>query len=256
VRAFNLTDRPRKIAHIPEIAISGAKVVPFQTVAIPPAAFADAAWELDLGDAFAASGRLCITVAAKDKLAPAHSWPAYELAIDLIGEATLQQHLARCARKVRLPIDDLARWTPNVPSYGKMTMTRTDEGQWRLGVEFGKGDAWVYPYFRLPDDVAVAGYQGLVIRARCQGPAVVRVMVWEGDTGVAYLTGDASIIPADGAWHAAMVRFADLSLSGANAPDPDGRLDLEKVRKISFGMNSLVPRNRLEISDVYLVGDR
>jgi hypothetical protein len=269
VRAFNLSDQPRDIVLTPTFVPKGAKVVgdAARAVAVAAGAFADAKWDLDPGDAFAASSRFRITVTAKDRAAapaPAASAPAAAdekpplaiLAIDLSGEATHQQHVAHYARKVRLPIDDLDFWTPNVPRYGKMTMTRTDEGHWRLAVEFGKGDAWVYPFFRLSYGVSAAGYQGLVIRARCQAAAAVRVLVWEGETGVAYLTDGPSIIPADGAWHTAVVRFADLTLSGANAPDPNGRLDLPTVRKISFGMNSHVPRNSLEISDVYLVGGK
>jgi hypothetical protein len=43
-------------------------------------------------------------------------------------------------------------------------------------------------------------------------------------------------------------------LSGANAPDDNGRLDLPQVRRISLGLNSDAAENRLEISEVYLAG--
>jgi len=61
-------------------------------------------------------------------------------------------------------------------------------------------------------------------------------------------------VPADGKWHAAEVRFDELTLSNANAPDANGRLDLDQVRRISFGMNSDTAENRLDIGEAYLVG--
>ena len=41
--------------------------------------------------------------------------------------------------------------------------------------------------------------------------------------------------------------------STANTPDPNGRLDLESVRRISLGMNHAVDENVLEVSDLYVV---
>jgi hypothetical protein len=64
----------------------------------------------------------------------------------------------------------------------------------------------------------------------------------------------ASAIPPDGKWHTAVVRFKDLVLSGANTPDPNGRLDLDEVKRISIGFNTQSVENRLEVSDVYLLG--
>jgi hypothetical protein len=73
----------------------------------------------------------------------------------------------------------------------------------------------------------------------------------EGDTGVGYLTSR-SIILADGKWHTSFVRFDELSLSGANRPDPNSRLDLDQVDRISVGLNSESKENRLDVSDLYV----
>lgn len=78
------------------------------------------------------------------------------------------------------------------------------------------------------------------------------MFLWEGDTGVGYLTSR-TIIPADGRWHTATIRFTDFSLSGANAPDANGRLDRDQVRRVSIGMNSDAADNELEVSDVYVM---
>jgi len=156
---------------------------------------------------------------------------------------------------VRLPIQQTARWTPNVAGHGKMQMDSTPEAAWRLQVKFGEGDRWVYPFFKLPDNVRLSEHTALVIRARCQKPAEVRAFLWEGDAGAGYITPQ-SIIPADGQWHVAVVRFADLVLSGANAPDPSGRLDLDQVCRISIGMNTGAAENTLEVSDVCVGSDK
>ena len=124
-----------------------------------------------------------------------------------------------------------------------------------FSASFTNGDRWVYPVFQLPDELDMSRFSALVLRARCERPATVRVFLWEGDRGVGYLTSQ-SIVPADGKWHAAEVRFDELTLSGANAPDDNDRLDLGQVRRIAIGLNSDAPDNRLEISEAYLVGPR
>ena len=120
------------------------------------------------------------------------------------------------------------------------------------GPQFSEGDRWVYPYYQLPKDLDLTKYEGLLIRARSVRPSEVRVILWEGDKDIGYLSQN-PVIPSDGKWHVAVVRFHDLEISTANAPDPNGRLDLDQVHRISVGMNSRVNDNTLEVSDLYLV---
>jgi len=82
----------------------------------------------------------------------------------------------------------------------------------------------------------------------------VRMFLWEGDNGVGYLTQQ-TLIPADGKWHTAGIVFREFECSGANVADPNGRLDLDKVRRIAIGFNSETAENTLELSDVYVIGD-
>ncbi len=81
----------------------------------------------------------------------------------------------------------------------------------------------------------------------------MRVFLWEGERNVGYLTSR-SIIPADGEWHVAVVDFKSLTLSGANDPDPNGRLDLDKVARLSIGMNARERSAALEVSALYVLG--
>ncbi len=251
VRAFNLAQRAADLRLELDFGEAAGRVLSENpcAVKVPASGFADAAWDVDLSAAFTRHNEIAVTVRPAGDAAQ----QASPLVVTLIGEPTVAQCLERHAQHVRLPLGEAARWKPNVPSYGRMNLEPQPDGAVRLDVSFTKGDRWVYPYFTLPDDVDLSRYSALVLRARCERPATVRVFLWEGDRGVGYVTAG-SIVPADGQWHAAEVRFADLTLSSANAPDDNGRLDLGQVRRISFGMNSNAAENRLEISEAYLAG--
>lgn len=251
VRAFNLSLQPAVLRLALDFGEAAGRVLSENpcAVKVPASGFADAAWDVDLSAAFTRHNEIAVTVGPAGDAAQ----QASPVVVKLIGKPTIAQCLGRHARHVRLPLGEAARWQPNVPSYGRMSLEPQSDGAVRLDVSFTKGDRWVYPYFALPDDVDLSRFSALVLRARCERPATVRVFLWEGQRGVGYITPK-SIVPADGQWHAAEVRFADLTLSSANAPDDNGRLDLGQVRRISFGMNSDAAENRLEISEAYLVG--
>ena len=251
VRAFNLGSEPAEVRLALQVGGARQRVRSENpcVLQVPAAGFSDAAWDVDLTDAFAADDRLELRVQPLDPVPPG----TLPLAATLLGSATFDQRLARHAQRIALRLGQSARWQPNVPSHGRLELGPQPDDSVVLQVRFGEGDRWVYPHFQLPDDLKLDRFTGLVLRARCAQPATVRVFLWEGDSQVGYLTSH-SILPADGQWHAAEVRFDELALSGANAPDPNGRLDLDQVRRISFGMNSQAAENRLEISAAYLVG--
>lgn len=252
VRAFNLDTRPHELSL--QLSLSDPAAAPVGPavlrVTAPPAGFVDAEWRADVRQAFAKTGQLQVAIAARGDAAD----PIRPLAIDLAGEATLEQILARYGRAVRLPIGDLTAWRTNIVGHGRLTMQQTPEGHWQLDATFGKGDRWVYPIFQLPADVDLRRCAALVVRGRCERPAKVRILLHEGDTGVCYLTPE-PIIPADGQWHAVAVPLRSLTLSTANAPDPNQRLDLDQVRRLSLGLNSEADQNRLQVSDLCLVAE-
>lgn len=251
VRAFNLSQQAADLRLALDFGQAAGRVLSENlcAVKVPASGFADAAWDVDLSAAFTRHNEIAVTVRPAGDAAQ----QASPVVVKLIGERTIAQCLGRHARHVRLPLGEAARWKPNVPSYGRLNLEPQPDGSVRMDVRFTQGDRWVYPYFALPDDVDMSRYSALVLRARCERSATVRVFLWEGDRGVGYLTAG-GIVPADGKWHVAEVPFTDLTLSSANAPDADGRLDLGQVRRISFGMNSDAAENRLEISEAYLVG--
>lgn len=250
VRAFNLSDQPQRITlQLKAEAIkttSEAKVV----VDLPADGNGDAVWDLDFSGAFAATNRAKATV----ELVPAAGRVQRRLVAVFSGETTLPNILGRFRRTVKLPIGELGRWTPSITGIGTMKLDQTPEVPWRLSAQFKPGDRWVYPQFALPEGTDLRQFSGMVLRGRCSGQAEVRMFLWEGAGGVGYIT-PGSIFPADGQWHSVPVRFADLTLSGANAADPNGRLDLDQVRRISLGMNCRTEACVLEVGEAYLVGE-
>jgi len=205
-------------------------------------------WKLDLADSFASFEPVHILVTAREA-----GGVRDRIALDLIGEPGLEEALARVPVAVRIPVEDLKRWTPSIGAGGRMNMEAVGPRGWRLSVDHAPGsDRWAYPQFGLPGDVVLAGAKGMILRGRCRRAADVRVFLWEGDSGVGYINAT-GLFPGDGDWHVVRLGFADLQRSLANADDPDGRLDLGAVRKISLGLNSRADANDLEVSDVYLV---
>ena len=222
---------------------------PVRRIVVPAMSHSDVQWDVDLTDAFSATGTLTAAVSAEGK----GSEISDLVEIDLIGNPTLKQVLRRYSVQHPLPIGDLTAWRNAITGSGEMTMEATEDGLWRLKCQFKGGDRWVYPSLRLPGETAVERYSAIVVRARCAQKGAVRLFFWEGETGVGYLSG--GIIPDDNRWHTAVVSFDDLNVSNANRPDPNHRLDLDQVRRISIGMNSESDENTLEVSDVYLVAE-
>jgi hypothetical protein len=78
-------------------------------------------------------------------------------------------------------------------------------------------------------------------------PAEVRIMVFASDMKESHTPF--SILKADGQWHVTLVPLDGFLPSVAG--EPIGR----QIRDISVGLNSEVTTNRLEVSDIYLLGN-
>ena len=245
VRVFNLSSRAQRRS----LTLSFSQPVDFesdevQKATVPVTGHVDVRWNVNLSRAFAATGALTATVRT-DGTADEH------IEIDLIGNPTLEQVLRRYSVHQPLAIGDMNAWRPSISANGRLTLKTINDTGLQMSCQFQGGDRWVYPSFQLAKDVAVGQYSAIVLRARCLPKGAPRLFLWEGDTGVGYLSP--VIIPADSKWHTAVVPFEDLAVSGANRPDPNHQLDLDQVRRISIGMNSESDENALEVSDAYFV---
>ncbi|WP_337175588.1 hypothetical protein [Paludisphaera sp.] len=245
VEVFNLGDSAEALELSIAVEPEGqaGDLTPLRVEAAPRSVV-EASWTLNLAEPPADFAPIRIRLEARGPAGVRD-----RLAFTLLGEPSLEAAVARLPRHARLPIDDRSRWTPNIGAGGEMTIETGPDG-WKLGVRHAPGaDRWAYPHFRLPDSVDLSEARGLLIRARCRQPADARVFLWEGDSDVGYING-LSLIPADGEWHVARVDFDALVPSGANAPDPDGKLDRGSVRRIGLGLNSRTDSNELEVSDL------
>ena len=213
-----------------------------QEATIPAQGHVDVHWNVDLAKAFAATGTLTARVSTVEEGSEADEFVEIDLSETQPSSKSssgIPFNAAADRRHAGLAASHLG--------HGEMTMEADEDDGWRLKCQFQGGDRWVYPYFRLTEDVAVEQYSAIVLRARCSKKAAVRVFFWEGNTGVGYLSS--VVIPSDGNWHTAVVPFDDLMISGANQPDPNHQLDLDQVRRISIGMNSESDDNTLEVSE-------
>ena len=250
VQVFNLDKQPQEIAvrlTLPE-GSSLVEGAPTQKVSLGAEASTNVAWTADVHGASGALEPVHLGVTAEGAKVP----PIAPRELALAAEPDLPEILKRCPKATALPIRDLTRWQGAIARKGQMSMANSPETAWTLRCTFAEGDRWVYPQFRLPEGLDLSRFAAMVVRARCHRPGTVRVFLWEGDRGVGYIT-PSGIVPADGQWHVAVIRFSDLMLSSANAPDPNDKLDLDQVRRLSIGMNSQSAENVLDTSDVYLL---
>jgi hypothetical protein len=110
-------------------------------------------------------------------------------------------------------------------------------------------DLWAWPQFVVTEKVEQSRVTGVLIRARVLEKArFIRLMTWDG-AGNNTMTGF-DIIPANGEWHTAYVPFA----SYQNFDPPTA--DVARVKKLSIGITTEALKNTVEISDLYLVGEK
>ncbi|MDR1282380.1 MAG: glycoside hydrolase family protein [Opitutaceae bacterium] len=171
--------------------------------------------------------------------------PAALTLIPSLGEGDIAAHLKTSAYHFALTAGEAYRWDRN--ANGTVTFAHGPPAAWGFTIKFPPGvDRWAYPRFTLPQEVAQSRITGVLVRARCLKPAIVRLMSWndDGEMSVTHFP----IIPADGEWHVTYVPLA--SYQGFSVVDP-GTI---RIAKLSVGFNSQTDENALEISDLYVIG--
>ncbi len=168
----------------------------------------------------------------------------------------LEDWLSAMPNQTLIPLELAANWQDNVVGGCQSNLVPgAFEGRgWRQGLQFpAKCDAWAYPYFNLPETVKFRENWRLLVRARCQGAATVRLMLIEND-GSAYMTANA-IIPDDGEWHVRALASSDFMLMSFQSDDENTRLDAEQIHRLQLGLNSSAKdgHNEVEVSALYLV---
>lgn len=172
------------------------------------------------------------------------------MSLKFFTEPSLEGQLKKHPNAKALPISK-ERWSKNVPGGAKLEIEGENHGV-RFSVEFGEGDKWCYPNLSLPEEFRLTHEGGFLARVRCTGETTVRMFLFEEGSGSGYLSEDARIsCPADGQWHVFHVPIRAFHYNASTPPDPDGALDLEKVKRISIGFNTQSQTATLEIDALY-----
>ena len=249
VRLHNLS--PGALQVTPELTVPGRPPQAKEPVPVPAMGYADVAWQPDCTAALDLAETRFVTITAKSSGAVQPS----PLAIPLTMEGTLEQHLARHARKAPLPITELTRWQANMGS-GQSKFSATPEGGWRVDLAFAARQGnWAYPRFSLPRPLDPAVERGFLLRARTlQGgrPAIIAKPA-PGTPGTSFWAPE--IFPGDGAWHVVYIPFDEFKPGPGGVGNQNSRLDPASWRVLEIGMGSYTQENGMEISHLMVVGD-
>ena len=251
VRVHNLAANAQKLTL--RLALSGEKPkvasTREKTVEVPALGVTDVAWSVDGGGKWKSPEALPITVTGNLEGGKAIS----PLSIPMQVEGELETWLPAYSRKDNLEIGDLSRWSDNITKNGKMQREKIAGGGLKMSVQFGTGDRWNYPKFKLAPGT-VSRTSGFLLRARVEKPADVRMALYKKD-GTAFITAD-PLIPADGKWHVVYVPFRSFETDQAIANKSDGDCKPEEIEALSVGINdrSTERTNVLEVDRLILVG--
>jgi hypothetical protein len=278
IRATNLSAQPQTLTLT--ATLNGASLAPLPAGVLAPLTLAPqqavtTTFTVNVSDQLTISEIRALTIAGKLRATAPTAGAAplvSPVAIPLLLEGTLAQHLARFPRQEKLPLEDLTRWRDNIAALGKMRVELNGGAESdgdgaaaapasaRDGVKIlltwhGAGDRWVYPQFSLPRG-GLTKFHGVVVRAKVAKPATVRMMLFRQGEGV-YWTAS-PIIPADGEWHAVYLAFGDFDpLRGGNFELNTAQRDLTNMDGLAVGLHdgAAQAENELVIRELFLVGE-
>jgi len=246
VRINNLSDAP--IAFTPELKLPDGKTEKKEPLSIPAMGQADLNLELDLSSSLDIAETRLLSVSGSIGAGAA----PLPVAIPLVMEGELDQHLQRHPRQSPLPITEMTRWAANMAGHGKGTLTAAD-GIWKHDMSFKPPTgSWTYPKFTLPNAINPDEFSGFLIRGRIADRGA-NVAVIAGTPGSpSFWVPD--LFPADGAWHVVYVPFAEFKPGPGGPGNQNTRLDPAAWTTLSIGMSSRTEDNSMEISHWLLVG--
>lgn len=246
VRIHNLSAAPVTVT--PALCLPGGTPVAAAAVAVPAQGSSEVTWTVDASASLDIAETRFITITAQT---PAGAQPG-PLAIPLVMDGSLDQHLARHPHQRALPITELGRWHANVSAQGRTTFL-TDAGGWRMTAVFPAAQGnWTYPKFTLPDRLDGERDSGFIIRARILKPGAPAAILANPDSRVGFWCPD--LFPADGQWHVVYVPFAEFKPGPNGTGMQNSRLEVASWDTLAIGMGSAAAENALEISHLIVVG--
>jgi hypothetical protein len=152
-----------------------------------------------------------------------------------------------------LNLDDPALWRKNIAGHGAMEISASGEGGVRLAFTFSTdGDNWAYPRVAFAPELDLSAYDGLRFEYRTDtaDPGAVRVFLFE-PAGAGYISDTG--LPGSTTWRTATVLFSQLGYVSATPPDPNGKLDTNRVAGLSIGAHCKPLSLALEVRNIQAV---
>ncbi|HBC87337.1 MAG TPA: hypothetical protein DCZ94_10310 [Lentisphaeria bacterium] len=247
VRFHNLSQAEIKL--VPTLQLpAGGKDEAMAQVTVPALGTVDVAWKLDASKNLdiADSRMIMVTAKVASEIQPA------PLAIPMVMEGNLEEHLKRHGSQKALPITDLNLWSANIAGHGKSKFS-AENNVWKMDVTFSATmGSWVYPVFTLQNPIDPAVDAGFLIRARIPKSANNVAIMANPNQPDGFWMSD--IFPADGEWHVVYIPFEDMKPGPGHAGMQNTRLNPATWKRIAVGMGTGVKENSLEISHLIIVG--
>jgi hypothetical protein len=245
VRIQNMAQTPVTVR--PALTLPGGQPIPAAAVTVPGMGLVEVGWTVDALTALDIATTRMVMVGAT---AESGTQPSL-LAIPLVMEGTLEQHLARHPHQRPLPFTDLSLWQKNLAAHGRAAFT-VEDGIWRMTDHFSTGTgSWDYPKFTLTQAADPAHEDGFLLRARILKRAgSVAIMANPNQPDSFWCT---DLFPADGAWHVVHIPFAELKPGPNGAGMQNSRLDPAAWKILALGMGGH-QENTYEISHFLVVG--
>ncbi len=114
----------------------------------------------------------------------------------------------------------------------------SEPGTVRFKYDFTASNQWIYPYLELPSSLDLSLSSGIAFSIYAEGDVDqtdVKLILAE-DGGGKYYTFNGFEIKEG--WNRYVIPFGMLSAATFGPPDPNGRLDLDQVKRIQIGINT------------------
>ncbi|HCE43230.1 MAG TPA: hypothetical protein DET40_06760 [Lentisphaeria bacterium] len=247
IRIHNLSKTEIKL--VPALQLpSGGKDESLAQITVPALGKVDVAWQVDASKNLDISDTRLIKVTAKTET---EIQPA-PLAIPMVMEGTLEEHLKRHGSQKLLPVTDLDLWKENIAGHGKSKFS-AENSIWKMDVAFSATvGSWAYPVFTLQNPIDPSVDSGFLIRARIPKSANNVALMANPNQPDGFWMSD--LFPADGEWHVVYVPFGEMKPGPGHAGMQNTRLNAATWKKIAVGMGTRVKENSLEISHLIIVG--
>ncbi|MDG0809101.1 S-layer homology domain-containing protein [Cohnella rhizosphaerae] len=124
-------------------------------------------------------------------------------------------------------------------------------GAVRYKYSFGETNQWAYPFLQVNGSTVFAGKSGIAFKVYAEAdiPQTDLKLIVNEDNGSRYYTLNGFSIKAG--WHTYIVPFRQLVLATFGPPDPNNRLDLDRLTSVQLGINTqLTDVPAFELADV------